>query len=190
MNVYDFDKTVFYPDSSYCFVRYCLRRWPRAVLSAFPGAGLAFLLRMLGQADTRALKEKVFSFLSRLDDPERIAEEFWAAHEGGIAAWYLAQRQDDDVILSASPEFLLRPMAEKLGVRLIATRMDAHTGRIIGSNCHDAEKISRFLREYPGQQPDAFYSDSLSDSPMAWFSRQAFLVKNGKDLEPWPETHQ
>ena len=29
MNVYDFDKTIFYPDSSVTFCLYCLRRYPR-----------------------------------------------------------------------------------------------------------------------------------------------------------------
>lgn len=190
MNVYDFDKTIFYPDSSYCFVRYCLRRYPRAVLTALPSTSAAALLRLLGKADTRELKEEVFSFLPELDDVDRIVEEFWAEHEGRIAEWYVKQRREDDVIVSASPEFLLRPVAEKLGVCLIATRMDRHTGRIVGNNCHDAEKISRFLQVFPGEQPDAFYSDSLSDSPMAWFSKEAFLVKNGKDLEPWPDEHR
>ena len=31
MNTYDFDKTIFYPDSTACFYRYCLRRYPAAV---------------------------------------------------------------------------------------------------------------------------------------------------------------
>ena len=106
--------------------------------------------------------------------------------ESNIADWYLAQKRDDDLIISASPEFLLRPITEKLGVQLIATRMDSRTGRITGNNCHDSEKISRFLRDYPNGSVDVFYSDSLSDSPMAWFASKAFLVKEGRELVPWP----
>ena len=187
MNVYDFDKTIFYPDSSYCFVKYCLLHYPRAVLKALPSTLVPGIAKLAGQAGTREIKEKVFSFLSELDDVDRIVEEFWTEHKSGIADWYLKRKRSDDLILSASPEFLLRPITDELGVRLIATRMDKYTGRILGNNCHDAEKISRFLKEFPGQQPDEFFSDSLSDSPMAWFSGKAWLVKDGKVLQPWPE---
>ena len=187
MNVYDFDKTIFYPDSSYCFFLYCLRRYPRAVLHAMPGACVKALQWKLGAAETKGLKEKLFAFLPALDNIERIVLEFWDEYRAHLGAWYLAQKQSDDLIISASPEFLLRPVAESLGVRLIATRMDPHTGRILGENCHDAEKISRFLKEYPDGKVDAFYSDSLSDSPMAWFAEEAWMVKDGKELLPWPD---
>ena len=77
MNCYDFDQTIFFPDSSYCFVMYCLRRFPRAVLSALPGTALSGCGKLLQLSDTRALKEQVFSFLPLLDDVDGIVEEFW-----------------------------------------------------------------------------------------------------------------
>ncbi len=187
MNCYDFDQTIFFPDSSYLFVRYCLRRYPRGVLRALPGTLAVGALTLFGKRGTRELKQQVFSFLPELDDVDRIVEEFWAeSFDAGIADWYLKQRRDDDLILSASPEFLLRPAAERLGVRLIATRMDRHTGRIIGKNCHDFEKVTRFYREYRDGHVEAFYSDSLSDSPMARLADSAWLVKDQQTLCPWP----
>ena len=186
MNTYDFDQTIFYPDSSYCFVMYCLRHYPRAVLHALPAACFVGLLHLMGKANTQKLKEKVFSFLPRLDDVERIVAEFWDGHRDHVASWYLEQKREDDVIISASPEFLLRPIAEELGVSLLATPMDPYTGRILGWNCHDTEKVRRFREAYPDAQIEAFYSDSLSDSPMAELAERAFLVKNG-ELSPWPE---
>lgn len=187
MNVYDFDKTIFFPDSSYSFVLYCLRRYPRAVLRALPGMAAASLKKLVGAADTRALKEQVFSFLQDLDNVDQIVLEFWKEKRGQLAAWYLKQKRDDDLIISASPEFLLRPIAEELGVRLIATRMDPLTGRITGDNCHDTAKVCRFRKEYPDGTVDAFYSDSLSDSPMARIAKEAWLVKNKSERIPWPE---
>lgn len=188
MNCYDFDQTIFFPDSSYLFVMHCLRRYPKAVLRAMPGTVLMLLLHLLGRKDTRALKEQVFSFLPYLDDVDRIVDEFWEENfEPGIAVWYLRQVREDDVILSASPEFLLRPAAERLGVRLIATRMDRHTGKIIGKNCHDYEKVTRFYQSYPQQHPEKFYSDSLSDSPLARIADRAYMVKDRVTLAPWPD---
>ena len=185
MNTYDFDQTVFQPDSSFCFVLFCLRHFPRAVLHARPAVSVKGLQRLMKQADTKELKEKIFSFLPRLDDVDRIVEEFWLAHRKNLAPWYLAQKRPDDVIISASPDFLLRPICEELGVRLIATRMDPYTGMIHGLNCHDEEKVRRFRLEFPDEASEAFYSDSLADEPMASISDRAFLVKNGKPA-PWP----
>ena len=63
--------------------------------------------------------------------------------------------------------------------------MDKKTGRITGENCHDSEKVKRFYAQYPDAHTECFYSDSLSDSPMAEIADKAYLVKNGT-LSPWP----
>ena len=185
MNVYDFDKTIFYPDSSACFFRFCLRHYPAAVLASLPRSAVLALGYAAGRIPTQTLKQQLFSFLRRLPDVDRAVAEFWAENEKRLGDWYLRQRRDDDLIVSASPEFLLAPICEKLNVRLLATRMDRHSGRIDGENCHDEEKVRRFYAVYPGEKPEAFYSDSLSDSPMAAISETAFLVKKHR-LAPWP----
>jgi phosphoserine phosphatase len=111
--------------------------------------------------------------------------DFWDEHRKNIAPWYLEQKRADDVIISASPEFLLRPISEELGVRLIATDMEPYTGRIRGRNCHDQEKVRRLRAAFPGETVEAFYSDSLSDTPMAEIAQHAFLVKGDQRI-PWP----
>lgn len=187
MNAYDFDQTIFYPDSSYCFVMYCLRRFPDKVLRALPGAAWTGAKHLLKRAETRELKEKTFAFLDRLENVDGVVTDFWTQHRGNIADWYLRQKRPDDLIISASPEFLLRPIADELGVALIATVMDKHTGRISGKNCHDREKVCRFNEQYPEGHVEEFYSDSLSDSPMAEIADRAFLVEKGQTLRPWPD---
>ena len=187
MNVYDFDGTIFQPDSSYCFVCYCMRHYPRAVFKVLPGTLWQFILYLReGRKDAGRLKESMFAFLSRLDSVERITEEFWEAYFDRIEPWYLQQKRADDLIISASPEFLLRPAAEKLGVSLIATPMNPYTGKIHGKNCHDREKVRRFLELYDRECAEEFYSDSLSDTPMAELARRAFLVKDHR-RHPWPD---
>lgn len=65
MNAYDFDQTIFYPDSSYCFVKYCLKKYPKAVIPAIPGS-IKELIIYLRRHDAKNLKQKMFSFLPRL----------------------------------------------------------------------------------------------------------------------------
>ena len=68
MNVYDFDKTIFYPDSSYAFFRFCLKRYPTAILRTAPQIVGYSLLYTFGMIRTKPLKEKLFSFLRFLPD--------------------------------------------------------------------------------------------------------------------------
>ncbi|MBR5093644.1 MAG: haloacid dehalogenase-like hydrolase [Oscillospiraceae bacterium] len=186
MNVYDHDKTIYYPDSSYDFVTYCLRHYPRAVLHALPGLAFTGLLSVRAKVETKEWKEEIFSFLPYLDDVERIVQEFWAEHKQKYQPWYLAQKRPDDLIISASPGFLLQPMCEELGVALIATEMDPYTGKIHGANCHDEEKVRRFREAYPDAQIEGFWSDSKADEPMARLASKAYLVNRDGSRIRWP----
>ena len=186
MNVYDFDQTIYYPDSSYHFFLYCLKKHPAAVLPVIPGSLTLALKYKQGKIGARVLKQHLFSFLRNLDDVECEVIAFWDTHRQNLMDWYLKQKRDDDLIISASPEFLLTPITRDLGVRLIATKMDPHTGIILGENCHDREKLVRFRSEYPTETIEEFYSDSLSDSPLAELADRSFLVKKNI-LTPWPK---
>lgn len=185
MNTYDFDETIFNPDSSYAFIMYCWKKFPGKMLKTLPGVVSAAFVYSRDKSRAKDLKEKLFAFLPEVDDIDALVEEFWACHISGIGDWYLKQKKDDDIIISASPEFLLEPIANHLGVRLIATPMDKRSGKINGKNCHDHEKVRRFYENHPGAHTEEFYSDSLSDSPMAMIADKAFMVNKGK-LSPWP----
>lgn len=184
MNTYDFDETIYIKDSSVTFYKFCLKHYPFAVLRTVPRTLFKAAEKALGKIDMTELKEQIFAFLNYIDVDSAL-ERFWDEKLDGVGEWYLAQKRDDDIIISASPEFLLQPVANKLGVKLIATRMDKHTGKITGKNCHDSEKVCRFYEAYPGAHTECFYSDSLSDSPMAEIADTAYMVCRGK-LSPWP----
>lgn len=190
MNVYDFDQTVFNPDCSFCFFLYSLRHHPRAVSTALPVAFWQLLLFLKnGKKDAKKLKEALFSYLNRIDDVLGLVDSFWEENFSRIEPWYLEQKRDDDLIISASPAFLLEPAAEKLGVRLLATPMNPYTGKIHGKNCHDQEKLRRFREKYAEAAVEEFYSDSLSDAPMAEIAHRAFLVV-GTERKVWPEKNK
>ena len=119
MNTYDFDKTIFYPDSSVTFVRWYMRRHPFALLCWLPRMaviGLAYLLKLIPK---EKLKENIFSFVRRIDDIDAVLKVYWDEHESRIAPWYRAQHRPDDIVISASPEFVVKPMTDRLGIELI-----------------------------------------------------------------------
>ncbi len=186
MNAYDFDKTIYDGDSTADFYLFCIKRHKKIIFLCTPsllGAALRFYAARKGTKTE--FKEVMYRFL-RYCDCERDVYDFWEKHRKKIKRFYLEQKRPDDVIISASPVFLLRPICDELGVgTLIASQVDPETGVYSGENCHGEEKVRRF-KEIFGENAvaDEFYSDSRSDEPMAETARKAFLVK-GERLTEW-----
>lgn len=184
MNVYDFDKTIYRRDSTMDFVRWCLKRKPALTFRLIPGT-IAFVGYLCKQCSKTRFKEKFYGFLQGVPDVSGWVEEFWDSSQKDIMDWYPPQHQADDVVISASPEFLLLPICRRLNIRhLIASRVDPDTGFYLGENCWGPEKPRRFRIEFPDARIEEFYSDSYSDQPMADLAERSFLVK-GETLTPW-----
>ena len=182
MNVYDFDKTIYDGDSTVDFFLFVWKHQP-SLIRYVPRQALGFLLYELKTINKTELKEYFFSFLSGID-AMKFADKFWEQNHRKIYRWYLEQQQPDDIIISASPEFLLTPICQRLEIRhLIASKVDVQSGRFSGKNCHGKEKVHRLAEEYHITHIDKFYSDSLSDLPLAQIAEQAFLIKKGKIIE-------
>lgn len=183
-NVYDFDKTILPYDSTAAFFIFCLKRQFSLFFAVIPAA-LAFPFFKLGLMSKTRCKEIFYRFLRKLENIDRLVDMFWRIKKGDIYPWYLSQKQSSDVIISASPEFLLKPVCDELGVRLIASRVDKHTGKTEGLNNFGMEKLARFRAEFPVAVVSEFYSDSLSDEPLAFIAEKAFIIKHGRPF-PWP----
>ena len=178
MNAYDFDKTIYPGDSATHFWLWCLRRYPQTLGSALRALG-PLSRGLAGRLSRGEVKQALYSCLRWLPDPERECAEFWDAHIERIYSWYLARRREDDLIISASPEFLIAEACRRLGVSYIATPMDVSTGRLRGENCRGGEKVRRYRAIYGETPVEEFYSDSLSDRPMMELAQRGYLVKNG-----------
>lgn len=179
MNVYDFDGTIYKGDSTIDFYRFMLKRHP-GISRHLPAFCAAAVRHKIQKCSTKELKTCFFRFLSDVPDTEQEVEQFWETHFQNIMPWYLHQKQKTDVIISASPVFLLEKPCRKLGVHtLIASRVDIRTGTFLGENCKGEEKVRRFREMYPCEKVDRFYSDSNSDLPMAEIAEKSFLIRNG-----------
>lgn len=186
MNVYDFDKTVYAGDSTLDFTRFCYRRHP-LLLRFLPGQVLAFVPYALGLIDKTAFKQRFSRYYRGVKNIDTEVRLFWEAHRQKIEPWYLEQKSENDVIISASPEFLLAPVCAELGVaRSIASLVDSKTGVYTGQNCYGEEKVVRFREAFGDAPIERFYSDSLSDAPLAALASESFLVSGGKAV-PWAE---
>ena len=188
MNVYDFDKTIYSDDSTVDFFKYCLKQKPSLALRYGFGQLFAGLKFGLGIMKKTAFKERFYRFFKGIEDIDAMVASFWKAHAHKIQPWYLSRQDVDDVVISASPTFLLAPICAELGIKqLIASLVDKKTGAYTGLNCHGEEKVKRFYAVFPNGKVDAFYSDSFSDTPMAKLASKAYLIKKGQ-VFPWPSS--
>lgn len=187
MNAYDFDKTVYDGDSTADFYFYSMRRHP-SVLLLLPSLISAALLWAFGKYTKTQFKERFYRFLTKIGDTDLEVIEFWERHEKKIRPEFREKLQSEDFIISASPEFLLKPICERLCVNnLIASKVDKHSGRYAGENCWGEEKVSRLYKEFGSDILfEEFYSDSLSDTPLARLAKKSFIVTK-KTLIPWEE---
>lgn len=176
MNVYDFDGTIYNGDSSVDFWLFCSRRRPSVFLKRLPRLIKDAVLFAFRRIPKEKWKETFFSFLNDVPADEALVSRFWDTHDGRIKKWYLERKQESDVIISASPVFLLTPVSRKLGVALIASEVDPKTGLFSGRNCSETEKVRRFRQEYPAGKVDEFFTDSKKDLPMASLAERAFYV--------------
>ena len=183
MNVYDFDGTLYDGDSTMDLYRFCLKRRPYIIL-CLPGQLIARSKFKKGKIDRTQLKQRYYRFF-RYMDMEKMSERFWDANMDKLFPWYKDIQKEDDVIISASPEFHIKEICSRIGIsNVIASKVDAKTGECLGPNCRDEEKVRRFREAFGDAEIDGFYSDTDHDLPLAKMAKKAHFVRNGK-VEDW-----
>lgn len=183
MTGYDFDKTIYKGDSSTDFFFYVVLRRPYLLLFSlwFLIVWAFYWLNCLSKKRT---KELLFFFVPWISNLDRVVDKFWVKNANKIKDWYCNQKKDDDIIISASLSFIIKPVMDMLNIKnWIATNYSVKTGKIFGKNCYGEEKLVEFKRFYPKTNLDAYYSDSISDYPIMKFAKKAFLVDGDKITE-------
>lgn len=184
MNVYDFDNTIFKGDSTAKFFLYSLKKHPK-ILKLIPGILVGFFRFYVFKKGTKTeFKQKLMYFVKYIDYAKDI-EAFWAKEKINIKEFYKKQQKADDVVISASPSFILEPICKELGItHLMCSEVDAITGLYQGENCHGKEKVKRYKEMFGDSVIHEFYSDSYSDTPLAKISQKAYMVK-GNRISLW-----
>ena len=184
MNVYDFDKTIYNGDSTIDFYLYCIKKHPK-IIFCLPRQIYGAIRYMLKIIDKTKFKEEFYCFLSRLNNIDLLVSRFWDVNQNKLKKWYKEIKKDDDLIISASPEFLLAEICKREKIdRLIASKVDKKNGNYIGKNCYGEEKVNRYKNVYKDCAIDNFYSDSRSDQPLANLAQNSFLVV-GECIKSW-----
>ncbi len=179
VNVYDFDDTIYKGDSGVEFYLYMLRKkFFRASLSILKSLPVCFLF-IFKKRDTKDIKDKLFSFIKYVPNIDDYVKSFWDKNEHKIKKWYLEQKKDSDVIITANYDFLIKEICKRLKIKnLIATEYDFKTYKIKGIHSRGEGKIQLFKERYPNYKMDKTYSDSRKDIPLLRCGHPGYVVKD------------
>ena len=183
IDVYDFDGTIYDGDSTFDFVRFCMRRHP-SMLLGLPRIARAGLKLAAKKISLTEFKSALFSVMVTYMDLETEAGLFWLAPKTvkKLGRWFDDTPRDLPIVIaSASPEFELKHAAKKLGVGLlIGTRADVNTGELYGVNCKGAEKITRIREELGEFTVRAMYTDDANaDAQLLAIAKEKYIVTHG-----------
>lgn len=186
-NVYDFDETIYNGDSTVDFFLFCLKRHPVLIVFSFKIVFWGILMKFkIVSLDN--FKQKFYLFLKYIKNIDKELNLFWKKHKDKIKDFYINQKQETDVIISASPEWLLEPICKELNVNLIASLVNKYTGKMENKNCKGEEKVFRYKKLF-NDKINKFYSDSYSDTPLAKIAQKAYMVKGNK-IYDWNFKHK
>lgn len=185
MNVYDFDGTIFHPESPISFMFWCMNRHAGLWFTYFPKTVISVLLWKAGKKSYTRLALEFFRFL-RIPDFDVQIERFWDKRQKRISSWYLAQKKPDDLIISASPSCIIEPIARRLGVRFAATEYDREFSVFTGTLMLARNK-AQYIIDQGFPVIENFYSEDLVDSPIAMCAEKAHLVTHhAQKVTDWP----
>lgn len=181
MNGYDFDKTIFDGDCFKRFFFFTISKKPLLVLF-LPFQAVLVLVHLIGLISKKKIKELLMINLRFFKFREKLVEQFWDKDISKIKQWYLNSKKEDDIIISASPEFLVKGACDRLKLKnVLGSKLDINTLKMEGKNCWGQEKVERFEEQFGKQLVlEAFYSDSKSDFPMMKKSKKGYLVNKNK----------
>ena len=179
--LYDFDGTIYDGDSGIDFSLFAIKKYPK-IIRRLPGMFIKILAYIFKLCSKEEMKTKLFSYFQDIDDMDSFVKEFWEKHECKLKEFWTSKKSHkNDIIISASCTFWLKPIADKYKVcDLFGTDIDIKTGKIKGNNCHGKNKVAMFYKKYPKAIIQSMYTDSVNDLPLIEEAKEGYLVKKNK----------
>lgn len=186
MNVYDFDNTIYRGESGKDLFIYYLKKDPR-LLAALPW-GLGCIIRYeTGKLSIEQIYEKyagvIENYTRSIADVDADVQDFWNKNSNKIKSFYLRQRRDDDIIISACLDVVLAEICKRLNIKnYIGSQTDLESRKLL-KFCYRETKVELFKEKYPDAVIDNFYTDSYNDKPMIELAKNAYLVRGNRIIK-------
>lgn len=183
MNVFDFDNTVYRGESPLDFVLFMIRCRKKIIL--FLPKILFYSVRYKLCLATREQLETFFhEFLCHFSITEqeldRMVRVFWHRNLRKLDSRMLRRIRQDDVIITAGPDFLIGGIAGLLNTRqIIASETDIPNSKVTYFNFGE-NKAQRYRALFGSRKIRALYTDSYNDRALMEYAERVYLVRKGR----------
>lgn len=180
MTVYDFDNTIYSGESSMDFFLFCLKK-KKSLILYLPYilyTAILYKLNILEIEKLYLIVEKLSKiFLHNKEDISIIVSDFWNQNNKKLKPQFLNKINNADVIITASPYFLIKEILKFLNTKnILCTDFDIKTGKL-NFVCYKENKAIAFKEKYGNCCIQNLYTDSMSDKPLMDLSINVYLVK-------------
>lgn len=182
MQAFDFDNTLYKGESTFDFAIFVIKK-KKKLIRYLPGilkALTAYKLCLWQEEKFLSELEKYTKvFLENKNELQVLTKEFWLTHEKNLYLNMLEKINFNDVIITASPKFLMDGIKHRLNTKhILCTEIDFDNGKITWLN-FGKNKVLNFKKKYKNKKIKNFYTDSYNDKPFMDFSNNVYLVSHG-----------
>ncbi|WP_374443736.1 HAD family hydrolase [Epilithonimonas sp.] len=184
--LFDFDGTLTYKDTMFLFLKfYDPAKFSVQFLKHIP----LFMLLKLKLADAETVKKSFISSILKGQSRYQIEKKAQQFFEENYPAVFRENALDfisnidrahtESYIITASLDLWVKPFAEKLDMKLLATQAefknDIFTGNFVGKNCNKQEKVERVKIEIGDKKFGKIiaFGDTSGDKPMFKFANES-----------------
>lgn len=184
MNAYDFDNTIYDGESTFDLFLFYLKKNPW-LIKMFPKVIVGFAKYKRGKVSINDMIRDYVPLIEKeapkFVDPENDAKNFWDTHMDKIKPFYKEIQKEDDLIITASPDYTMNEICRRLGIKhLLSSTVNTETGKF-ERICLKDNKLKAFFEFYGDAEIENFYTDSPeNDYPLIEKAQHAFIVKGDK----------
>ena len=182
LTVYDFDGTIYDGDSTFDFIKFLMKK-DKSIILHIPKMAVYLIKYKMKLINKETMKECFFEIFNKFENIDDLVNEFWTANQNKLKKFFTEKKtHKNDIIASASPKFLLEPIAKYYEVKtLFASPVDKKTGKYNGINCHGVEKVRLINNKYKNYIIEEMYSDDANaDGPLLEIANKSYIVKKNK----------
>lgn len=183
MKVFDFDNTIYDGESLVDFFCFCVRKKKSLIfkISTVLYAAILYKMNKLSIDDLYIKASKLTKVITNNKaDIDEYVNMFWQKNKKKLKQNMLDKIREEDIIITASPDILIKGIASKLKTKnIISSILNVDTGKF-EFICFRENKVTVFKEKYPNAIIDEFYTDSLADLPLMKLAKKAYLVSKDK----------
>ncbi|MCR5601159.1 MAG: haloacid dehalogenase-like hydrolase [Ruminococcus sp.] len=183
MKVFDFDNTIYRGESSVDLALFMIKN-NKKILLYLPSVFYNMIKYKLCLVKKEKLLKKINNFMSKIivDRQELMdsIEQFWKKKLHKLDRDMLKRIKEDDVIITAGPDFLIHGIKKLLNTKnIISSEIDDEKNEMKYFNFGD-NKVRRYKEIYGNKRINCLFTDSYNDRALMDIADKVFIVKKGK----------